>query len=753
MQAMGKRSVRIEDIPLLVRLRLAALFKTVKTRQILGVIALILLVTGVAAFRQYEISLGVESVKLPTLSDVSRGVTIYDGKDRYVCSINTTRDCHPVPLTKISPNIQKAVIAAEDHNFYSHKGVDPVGIARAMWANHRAGHIVQGASTITQQLARNLYLDKNDKSLNRKMREILLSWQIDSRYSKGKILETYLNEVYFGGGVYGIERASQYYFNSNADKLSIAQSAFLAGVIRSPSFLGTPQHRKEALERQKQIINKMKDYNLISSVDSQAALTNKLAFKPGPPSMPYPYYVGYVMEILKSDLGADLNKRNWRVYTNLDVGAQKAAVKILNRGIKNAPFGIDQGALVSMSLKDGAVLAMVGGVGDNKNAWNRAIFPHTAGSSFKPFVYLAALKDGILQTDTVVNDAPLTISSPGTAKYEPRNFDGQFKGWLPVRSALATSRNICCIRVAQEVGMNSVVDVARAAGIKSKMDTYPSAALGTCAVSPLDMASAYATLARGGVYMPPQMLRYYKSTDGKIKRTYYPTASANLPQEASAQLVDLMQDVVASGTGTQARLAGIAVAGKTGTADKATDIWFTGFTPDTVTSVWGGNDKVRAVHGTHVTGGTVMAHIWHDYMRAYYGGHKAPVGIALAKPSQPLMRSLTPFETFEGLASTATTTSTTTTTTTTTLPAADLATQTGFSTSLVENSLLANESATTTVTTYGSGIGSLTLADLTGDELKMMNTGIGPWSSVPRLREVDTNLVPSTVAQTIVRTY
>jgi penicillin-binding protein 1A len=617
--------------------KIVSVFKSIGAKP-LPFIALAIILAGVFALWLVELKLGIKSANLPTLSDVSRGVGIYDRYDKFVCTVRSDRDREPVPLSRISVNMQKAALAAEDHHFYEHKGIDPVGIVRATLANQKAGHIVQGASTITQQLARNLFLDKNDRSFSRKLKEVLLSWELDTRYSKNKILETYLNEIYFGGGVHGVERAAQYYFNTHADKLTVAQAAFLAGVIRSPSYLGTVQHRGEAIERAKLIIGRMADYKYIDARAASEAASTKLAFKTGAAAVPYPYYIDYVVEIMKRNLGEELNKRDWKVYTNLDVKAQQAASKIMTRGIKAAPYGIDQGALVSMSLSDGAVTAMVGGVGYGKNAWNRALHPHTAGSSFKPFVYLAALKEGFIQPDTMISDGPLSIKTDSGEVYMPRNFDGKFNGWLPVRSALAFSRNTCCVRVAQEVGMNNVVEVARSCGVRSNLETYPAAALGTSAISPLDMATAYATLARGGVYMAPQMVRFYKSTDGKKIKHFYPVANTVVPREAVAQLVDVMTDVVNGGTGTQARLPGIAVAGKTGTADKATDIWFTGFTPDTVTCVWGGNDKVRAVSGNHVTGGAIMARLWREYMTSYYALHSPPRGLALIAPTNPLMR-------------------------------------------------------------------------------------------------------------------
>jgi penicillin-binding protein 1A len=578
---------------------------------------------------------------LPTLNDIRSGVTIYDRADHYLCTLHDSQDRQPVPLEKVSINMRNAVLAAEDHNFYNHFGIDPKGVIRAFRSNYEAGHVVQGGSTITQQLVRNLYLDKNDKSMKRKIKEAILAFEVDHNYSKAKILETYLNIVYFGGGVYGVERASQHYFNKHARDLSVPESAFLAGLICSPSVLGAPQNKELGIKRQQVVLDKMAEYGYIPSQNVDKLKEVKLAFKSGSNMVPYPYYVGYVMQELQRQLGDDMWKHGWKVYTNLDVPTQKMAEATLNRDIASAPKGIDQGALVSMSVNDGAVLAMVGGVGKYDNdPWNRALFPHTAGSSFKPFVYLAALIDGIIQPDTMIDDSPLDIDTGKySPKYSPKNFDGRFDGWICARKALALSRNVCSARVALKEGLNRVIEVAHAAGIKSQLDPYPSLALGSCAVSPLDITNSYATLARGGVYMPPRLIRDIKSEDGKTEIKCEPAPSSNLPAEPVAQLVDVMQDVVRYGTGTLARLPGISVAGKTGTADSSKDIWFVGFTPDTVTAVWGGNDHNKAVSGKMVTGGTVMAHIWHDFMTSFYKMHKAPTGIAFKAPENKLVES------------------------------------------------------------------------------------------------------------------
>lgn len=614
--------------------------KNTSPQKWLIVAALVLAVTGISVIALWlQKTLAFGTTSLPTLSQLNRGVTIFDKNDKYVCTLRADADRKAIPLSKISPHMRNAIVAAEDRRFYSHKGVDLQGIARAFYKNHQAGRIVEGGSTITQQLVKNLYCDKTDRSYGRKLKEARMALDVELRYPKEQILETYLNIVYFGGGVCGIERAAQYYFNKPAANLNPTESAWLAGLVKAPSDLSV-RSSKAALARQREILVAMGECGFLTPENVSRATQAKLAFKKGPLSRPWPHYIGCVEEVLKTELGDDLWKGGWKVYTNLDVNAQKLAESVINNGIKNAPKGIDQGALVTMSLKDGAVHAIVGGAGAYENVqWNRAVHPHTAGSTFKPFVYLAALTQGIVQPDTMINDAPLKIEVPNGKPYEPENFDGRFAGWVTTRSALAASRNVCSVRVAQETGLGQVVDTARAAGIRSQLDAYPSLALGACAVSPMDMATAYATIARGGVYMAPQIVRRIDTEAGKMYRTYHATPSANLASEPTLQLLDVLQDVVRCGTGTRARIPGVAVAGKTGTSNDSKDIWFVGSTPETLTAVWAGNDLNKKVRGVRVTGGVVMAKIWHDYMSGYLKSHP-PRALAFAKPAKPLINEI-----------------------------------------------------------------------------------------------------------------
>ncbi|MBS1992865.1 MAG: PBP1A family penicillin-binding protein [Cyanobacteria bacterium SZAS LIN-2] len=577
----------------------------------------------------------VQLKEIPDVTMVERfepieAIQIFDRQDKLICTVEGDEDRRVVPLNQVSTPMQQAMLAAEDHHFYEHNGINFFSIIRATFANMQAGHVVEGGSTITQQLAKNLFFKDAGRTFDRKIREAYVAWDLERRYSKERILNMYLNQVYFGNNAYGIERAASRYFDKSAAGLTIAESAFIAGLVKAPSELGTVQNRQAAIDRQREIIDKMVEYGYITENQAKSAKAQKLAFKKGTnPLQKYPYYITYVLETLRERFSqAEMRTQGLKVYTNLDPVAQELAEKTLAEGIKKAPKGVTQGALVSISVRDGEVMAMVGGVGDFiKHQFNRATNPHTVGSSFKPFVYLTAFTKGVLTPDSIIDDSPLVIHSPwGQADYAPKNFDHKFYGRIPVRRALALSRNIPSVKVGQMVGMDSVIETARLAGITAKLDPNLSLALGSSAISPLDMAGAYSTFARAGVVIKPQVLRKIENNRGRVIEVFEPKQDRPFQLEPIARLVDCMQDVVRWGTGTQAKLADRPVAGKTGTADEGKDIWFIGFTPDMVTAVWAGNDENKPISGHNVTGGVVMAKIWHDYNEAFYKARPTPPG-------------------------------------------------------------------------------------------------------------------------------
>lgn len=588
--------------------------------------------------------LGLHSPSIPPLNtDCAK---IYDRQDHLVATVYGDRDEQPIALKDMGSNVTNAIIAAEDHDFYQHDGINPFSIGRAVLADMSAHHAVQGGSTISQQLVKNLAFEGAPRTFDVKVKEALMSMDMEHQYSKERILEAYLNNVYFGNGVYGIKRASEFYFAKEPAKLSIGEAAYLASLVNAPSELSSPAHRAAAINRQHMVLDSMADLKFITAAEAQRAKEKGLTFHASSKRYRnYRYYTNEALQIVRRELALqdtkEIFRRGLQIYTNLDQSAQAQAERAIADGIRRAPHGINQGALVSISVADGAIIAMVGGAGNyDHNQWNRALSPHTAGSAFKPFVYLAALSKGVLNPDSTVDDEPLEIYQPGAPVYRPRNFDGQFLGTITIRKALALSRNTCAVRVAQAVGPNQVAHFAHQAGITSHLDENLSLALGSSAVSPLEMANAYATLARGGEYIDPQMVRRIDDAQGHVIKEFQQRREQVFDREPVAELVDAMQDVVERGTGTRARLFDRPVAGKTGTSDQAKDLWFIGFTPDQATAVWGGNDDNRPVPG-HATGGTTMAGIWQDYMRKYYQQHVVPAG-EFALPEHPLSEEAEP---------------------------------------------------------------------------------------------------------------
>jgi penicillin-binding protein 1A len=588
----------------------------------------------------FGIAWGIRYLKdIPDLTLVEKyepieAIQIFDRNDHLICTVEGDQDRRVVPLTQISPQMQQAMLAAEDHHFFEHHGINFVSIGRASLVNLNKGRVVEGGSTITQQLVKNLFFTDAQRTMDRKVKEALMAWEVERRYTKEKILEMYLNQVFFGNNAYGIERAASRYFDKSAAELDLAQSAFLAGLVKAPSDLAAPHNRKAAIERQHEIIDKMVEYGYITENQAKAAKKEKLTFKRGEnPLQKYPYYISAVLDTLRDRFSqTEMRQQGLRVYTNLDPQAQETAEQVLNADIKKAPKGVSQAALVTVNVADGAVLALVGGVGDFwHHQFNRATNPHTAGSSFKPFVYLTALLKGAYTPDSIIEDTPLVVPQRYPQKdYAPKNFDHKFMGKIPLRKALAFSRNVCSVRIAQKVGIDSVIETARLAGISTKLEPNLSLALGSSAVTPLELAGAYSTFARMGVAIKPELLRKVENNRGQITEVFEQKVDKVFPVEPVANLVDMMQGTVKFGTGTAARLDDRAVAGKTGTADEAKDIWFVGYTTDMCTCVWGGNDDNLPIPGQNVTGGSVMAKIWKDYAMLYYAAHPTPAGTFVA---------------------------------------------------------------------------------------------------------------------------
>lgn len=581
---------------------------------------------------------------LPSLENITEyepisSIELYDYRDNFVGFLQGVEDRQVVPLSEISPFLKRAVLAIEDKDFYEHMGIDPPAIVRAFFTNLQAGRIVEGGSTITQQLVKNLLIPENERgrTFSRKIKELLLSLELEKKINKDKILELYLNQVFWGSRAYGAQRASQKYFNKSANNLTLAESAYLAGLLKAPSQLSTD--RKSGIQRKNLVLRKMMDFGYITPKQYKTALNEKLYFNSAPGQFElYPYYFSYVLEELKKRFDIQkLRAKGYRVFTGLDPDAQLKAERILNEEIKHAPYGVTQYGLASVDVKTGQVRVIVGGVGDYwKNQWNRATNPHTIGSAFKPFVYLTAFEKGVVDPNTKIKDAKVEIPD-GDMMWVPKNFDGSYWGNITIREALVNSRNIPAVKVARQVGIENVIKTARACGIESDLPPNLSVALGSSAISPLEAASSYATFARGGIYIKPIVIRRIEDPKKRVVERNDPVPVRAASQDAVSVLVNVLLDVVKKGTGTLARLDDRPVAGKTGTSDKSRDVWFIGFTPDLSTAIWGGNDHFKPIHGKGVTGGAIVAKVWKRFNKEYYSDKDIVAG---GFPDEATMKEL-----------------------------------------------------------------------------------------------------------------
>ena len=520
---------------------------------------------------------------------------------------------------QIPPIMRDAMVAVEDRRFRSHPGVDPIGIGRGIWVSWTRDDSVRGVSTITQQLARNIFLT-NDRSFGRKIREGILALALEWRFSKDQLLELYLNRVYFGGGAYGIDAASRRFFGHSATEMGVGEAAIIAGLVKAPSNYSPTADAEAARSRAGVVLDLMVRAGAISRAEAASANPEDVELVTNAERRNSTrYFIDWVLPQL--DMMIDETVAPIDVWTTLDLGMQAAADQAINA---NAPNGA-QGALVSLD-RDGAVRAMVGGRDYVSSIYNRATqATRQPGSAFKLFVYLAALESGFTPT-TAVQDAPITV-----AGWSPRNDSGRYIGPVSLRAAFALSINTVAVRLAQEVGTRTVADMAQRFGITSRISTNPSMALGTSEVRLIDMTRAYAAIARGGVGVTPYGVRRVTTADGTLLYQQESDESRVLVAPwVAAQMTDLLQSVVASGTGRAAAL-GRPTAGKTGTTTSNKDGWFIGFSSGITTGVWMGRDDNRALPG--LAGGRAPARAFHDYMmRAVANRPAEPFATEVATP-------------------------------------------------------------------------------------------------------------------------
>jgi penicillin-binding protein 1A len=512
----------------------------------------------------------------------------------------------PLSLKEMSPFLPKAVVATEDRRFYQHLGIDPIGLVRAAVTDLRAGHVVQGGSTITQQLAKILFLTP-ERSFTRKVRETLLALWLERRFSKNQILEIYLNRVYLGAGTYGVDAAAHRYFGKSAAKLDLFESAVIAGLLKAPTRYSPARDRAAATGRATQVLEIMADAGVITAADASAAAKHGITVATVARSAAR-YFADWAADQVRDFAGT--TNRDLTIRTTLDprmqAAAESAVADVLARyGAKDA---VSQGALVALS-PDGAVRAMVGGRDYGQSQFNRATqAQRQPGSSFKPFVYLAGLEAGLRPTDRMV-DAPVRVGN-----WQPHNYLNRYQGEMTLANALAQSINTITVQVAQRAGIGHVVATANRLGIGSELARDASIALGTGEVNLLELVSAYAPFANGGTGVLPYGIAEIRDSDGKL---VYHRGGSGLGAVVEPELVGLMNQmlggVIAYGTGKSAAL-GRPAAGKTGTTQDYRDAWFIGYTADLVAGVWLGNDDDTPMN--KVTGGSLPALAWRDFMLA-----------------------------------------------------------------------------------------------------------------------------------------
>jgi penicillin-binding protein 1A len=506
---------------------------------------------------------------------------------------------HWLRYEQIPATMRAAMISVEDKRFRQHIGVDPIGVARSFKVRLQTGHWRQGGSTITQQLARNIFLT-NSRNFGRKLKEAVLALAIERKFSKNQILELYLNRVYFGGGAYGIDAASNTFFGHGADHLSLGEAAIIAGLVKAPSNYSPTADVEAARGRASVVLQSMVDNGFISENAAQSVNPATIRVQASAKQNSVRYFTDWALPQL--DMLIDETSDPIEVWTTLDPGMQAAANRAINA---NAPKGA-QGALVAID-RDGAVRAMIGGRDYVSSIYNRATqAERQPGSSWKLFVYLAALESGMKPTDTIV-DKPFTVDG-----WSPRNSTRTFAGPVSLREAFSRSINTISAQIGAQVGFGTIADMARRFGISSNIATYPSMVLGSNEVRLIDMTKAFASVASGGVSVTPYAIRKVVTGDGRLLYTHQPEEGRVLVAPyVAAGMTDLLQSAVLSGTGRAAQI-GRPVAGKTGTTSSNKDGWFIGFSSGLTTGVWMGRDDARPVAG--LQGGTAPARAFHDFM-------------------------------------------------------------------------------------------------------------------------------------------
>ena len=609
-------------------------------RKVLWVMLILIILTTVGGATTYQVMTmdlpGIDALKDYRPSIASR---VLDENDDLIDEF-FLEDRKIIKIAEVPKLVQYAFVAAEDSRFYQHRGFDLLSIFRAVFKNVEAGKIVQGGSTITQQVAKLMYLTPEKKYV-RKLKEAILSYRIDKYLTKDEILNLYLNQIYLGHGTYGIESASIGYFGKSARDLTLPEAALLAGLPKAPTTYSPFLNFNRAKQRQIYVLTRMMEEGFISPEQMKTAAASPLNLRPmKPKDKVAAYFVEHVRRYVQEKYGADvLYKEGLTIYTTLNLPAQKEARDALLKGLSEMEArnqyakGLVQGALYCMDVKTGGIRALVGGRDFTKSEFNRAIQSRRQpGSAFKPIIYTAAFDKGMNPSTRFV-DSPVIYEDPSQPDglWTPKNFDEKFLGPITMRTALVQSRNVVTVKILQEIGIDYATSYAANMGIESPLSRNLSLALGSAGVTLQEMVRAYGVLANGGKKVTPYFIRKIVDRTGNVFEETKIQAEQVIDPRIAFMTTYVMQDVVESGTGRRVKSIGRPVAGKTGTTNDVRDAWFIGFTPSLITGVWMGFDQEKSL-GRQEVGGRAAAPVWLYFMeKALQGkpveGFPVPPGI------------------------------------------------------------------------------------------------------------------------------
>ncbi|MEK0430398.1 MAG: hypothetical protein RL139_202 [Gemmatimonadota bacterium] len=600
---------------------------------------------------------------------------LYAVDGRFIAEVGLERRSL-VRLTDIPAHVVQAFVITEDKRFYRHRGIDYRRIVGAVWSNVKARGMAEGFSTITMQLARNIFPDQLPSrsqvrgvggNLLRKFREMKVARQLEGRFSKERILELYLNQIPLGAGAYGVESAAQRYFGKSVAELTVAEAATLAALPKAPARYNPRRFPDRAIQRRNSVLELMRREGVLSDADASTAKASPLrvvrSARGG--GEVAPYFVEWVRQLLAARYGARASRQGLRVITSLDLEMQGAAERALDRQLRAVEAGANgayphltyeaylaraaagladgdagdspylQGAFVALDPRTGGIRALVGGRDYDDSKFDRATQAlRQPGSTFKPIVYAAAVQAG-RPPSYVVDDSPIEVAQADGSLWSPKNFDNTYEGEMSMRRALYQSRNLPAVKTAMEIGEGAIVDLAHAFGLTTEIPPYPSIALGTAEVHPLELIAAYAAFANLGWRVAPNPLVRVETTDGRVLYDAKAERLQVLSPETAWLMVDMMKDVVSRGSGTAIRRAGFSLptAGKTGTTSDYSDVWYVGYTSDLVAGVWMGFDRPRRIKD-NAQGGQLAAPAWAAFMREVYASRPAsgdwprPLGIS-----------------------------------------------------------------------------------------------------------------------------